>query len=139
MWNVGYTTPSSAFAEANGITYGSGYYFLGPGQMGGIVLDVDIMNYFGQSAPNYGILTANGLFRFSRTSSFYVGGGLGYATVSVKIKDQYGLEKTFSSGDLGGKAFLGVGAFRMAIVWPSLGSTGGGGLLTISICSNPFR
>ena len=138
-YNVGYTTPSQAFAKANGLTYGSGFYFLGPGRKGGGMIDVDIMNFFGEGSPTYGILALNGIIRTSSSSNFYLGGGLGYAYVSVKVKGQYGLEKTVSSGDLGGKAFVGVGLFRAALIWPSFGSAGGGGLVTIGLCTNPFR
>ncbi len=103
------------------------------------MFDVDIMNFFGDGNPTYGILALNGILRTSATSSFYFGGGLGYAYVSVKVKNQYGLERTVPTGDLGGKAFMGYGLFRAAIIWPSFEGAGSGGLATIGICTNPFK
>lgn len=139
IYNIGYATPSQALGESSGFAYGSGFYFLGPGRKGGGMIDVDIMNFFGDGNLTYGIIALNGILRTSSTSRFYFGGGLGYAYVSVKVKGQYGLEKTVSSGDLGGKAFMGYGLFRAALIWPSFEGAGSGGLATIGICTNPFK
>ena len=136
--NLGYGTALQGIGQASAIDYGGGYYFLRANRNGGILIDLDVINFFGEGTPNYGVITVNGLLRPSGASSFYLGGGLGYANVSVKVKDRYGLTSTVSSGDLGGKAFMGYGLFRMSIVWPSFQGRGGG-LLTIGLSTNPFK
>ncbi|GAB3050410.1 hypothetical protein [Spirosoma pulveris] len=137
--SFGYTTPVQGIGNASGITYGTGYYFLGSGRKSGILVDVDVMNFFGEGSPNYGIIALNGIFRTSNTSNFYMSAGAGYATVSVKLKDRYGSTTTVSSGDFGAKAFMGYGLFRIGIVWPSTESIGVGGLWTVGLFTNPFK
>ena len=136
--NLGYTTPTQRLGGLNGITYGFGYFFLGSGRRGGVLFDLDVLNMFGEGTPNYGVLTANGIIRPSPTSTFYLGGGIGYGTVSVKVKDRYGSLTTVSSGDVSGKIFMGYGLVRLGLVWPSLQSIDSGGLLTLGLSLNPF-
>lgn len=140
--SLGYVTPLQGIGNASGINYGFGYYFLGPGRKGGVMLDLEAMNFFGEGTPNYGLLALNGMFRASETSKFYLGGGLGYATVSVDVitYDRYNLKKTtkVSSGDFGGKVFMGYGIFRAGITWPSFQRIEGGGLLIVGLYLNPF-
>lgn len=136
--NLGYTTPIQSFGNLNGITYGFGYFFLGSGRRGGVLFDLDALDMFGEGTPNYGVLTANGIVRPSPASTFYVGGGIGYGTVSVKVKDRFGSSTTVSSGDVGGKIFMGYGLVRLGLVWPSLKGIDSGGLLTLGLSLNPF-
>ncbi|WP_288425797.1 hypothetical protein [uncultured Spirosoma sp.] len=140
--NLGYTTAMQNIGGASGITYGLGYYFLGKGRQGGVVFDLDVMNFFGEGTPNYGLASANGVLRFSETSKFYLGGGVGYSTVSVEVStiDRYGVKKTtkFSEGYFGGKAFMGYGLLRLGLVWPSFQAIDGG-LITVGLSVNPFH
>lgn len=140
--SLGYTTAMQNIGGASGITYGLGYYFLGKGRKGGVLLDLDVMNFFGEGTPNYGLASVNGVLRASETSKFYLGGGVGYSNVSVEVStvDRYGVKKNtkFSEGNFGGKAFMGYGMLRLGLVWPSFQAVDGG-LLTVGLSINPFH
>lgn len=140
--SLGYTTATQSIGTASGITYGLGYYFLGRERKAGVVFDIDLLNFFGEGTPNYGLVSVNGLLRLSESSKFYLGGGVGYSTVSVEVSavDRYGVKQTtkVSAANFGGKAFVGYGMLRVGLVWPSLQAIDSGGLLTIGLSINPF-